>query len=169
MERPIYAYEYVEAPFDDITELLADASAVVLQSATDAAATHAGEVVSRLRVPLGGLEIGRDIRVEIGEFKPVEATRVKVPLRWRAASAAALFPSVEADLEVQALSLSPPYVQVSLVGMYKPPLGIVGAAGDAIAGHKVAEVAIRRLVADIAARLEQEIAARTTGRETADV
>jgi hypothetical protein len=167
MERPIHTYDYIDEPFDDVTEILADTTATVLQSATTRAAEHARETVSRLRVPLGGFEIARDVTIQIGTFDPIEARRVRVPIRFRAASRAALFPSVEADLEVQALSLDPPYTQITLVGAYKPPLGVLGAAGDAIAGHRIAEIAIRRLVQEIVARLKTELASRRAGLSTA--
>lgn len=159
MERPLYHYEYVDEPFDDIIELLADRPAVLLQPATEVAAEHAREVVATLHLPVGGFEVGRDVRVELGSFVPRELRCGSLPVSWHAEQHASLFPSVEAKLEVAALSLDPPVTQVSLVGSYRPPLGAVGTAVDAAAGHRVVEATVHRFVKDVVRRIREELAA----------
>lgn len=166
MQRPLYHYEYVDEPFDDVIELLADRPAVVLQPATDAAAAHAREVVTTLHVPIGGFEVGREVRIEFGDFVPRELRSGYVPVSWHAEQHAAMFPSVEAKLEVAALSLDPPVTQVSLVGSYLPPLGAVGTAVDAAVGHRVAEAAVHRFVKDVVRRIREELAAVGSGEPT---
>lgn len=158
MDRPLYHYEYVDEPFDDIIALLADRAADVLQPATDAAAEHAREVVTTLHVPIGRFEIGRDVRIEVGDFVPQQVRSGYVPISWRAEQSAAMFPSVRAELEVAALSLDPPVTQVSLVGSYEPPFGPVGVAADDLLGHRVAEATVHRFVADVVRRIRQELA-----------
>ena len=65
--------------------------------------------------------------------------------------------SVDATLELAALSFSPPMVQVTLAGVYHPPMGLVGRALDAVA-HRAAEAVIHRFVQDVAERLETLVA-----------
>lgn len=159
-ERNLYLYEYVELPFDDVAEVLARDPAAVLQPATDAAVEQARAVHRDLVVELGGFEVGREVTIEVGEFRPVEIRRVTVDLRWHASSATALFPSMRATLEVTALSFHPPRTQVSLVACYRPPLGVLGAAGDAVWGHRIAESAVHRFLHDVLSRVEQLVAAQ---------
>lgn len=158
LERPLYHYAYVDEPFDDIIELLADRAAAVLQTATDVAAEHAREVVTKLHVPVGRFEIGREVVIEVGDFVPQELRTGYVPVSWHAEEHAKLFPEVEAKLEVADLSIEPHVTQVSLVGSYRPPLGAVGAAADDVWGHRVAEAAIHRFVKDVVGPIREELA-----------
>lgn len=157
-ERNLYLYEYVDLPFDDVAEVLAADPAALLQPATDAAVEHAHAVHRDLVVELAGFEVGREVTIEVGEFRPAEIRRVTVELRWHASSAAAMFPSMRAILEVVALSFHPPRTQLALVATYEPPLGLVGAAGDRLWGGRVAESAVHRFLHDVVARVEQLVA-----------
>lgn len=154
-DRRLYTYEYVDVPYDDVTQLLAEDAAGVLQAATDTAASHADEVVARLTVEVAGFEVGRDVEIEVGEFQPVEIMHVEVPLRWHAQDSEALFPSMSASLEVRMVPVDTRRTQLVLNGSYEVPLGPVGAAIDVVAGHHVAEATVHRFVQDIAERLEQ--------------
>lgn len=158
VQRQLYLYEYVEAPFEDIAQVLAEKGATLFQAATDEAVERADSVRTDLVVDLGAFEIGREVEIELGEFDPVEVTRVKVHLNWRAAESAALFPSLSADLEAAALSLRPPLTQITIVGHYDPPLGLIGAAGDRLFGHRLAEAALHRFLHSVTRRLAEEAA-----------
>jgi hypothetical protein len=69
-----------------------------------------------------------------------------------------LFPEMTAELEIAALSVDDPLSQVSLIGTYVPPVGVVGAVGDRMGAlHRLADAAVHRLVKDICARLEDEL------------
>lgn len=160
MQRPLYAYEYVRQPFDEVARLLAEDPASILQAATDLAVDHAESLRTELSVKIGNFEIGRDITIETGEFEPRSMLAVAIPLRWRATSHGALFPSMTGTLELQALSLRSPLTQVTLVGTYEPPLGVLGAAGDALIGRHIAEATVHRFVDDVATRIEQQMQLR---------
>lgn len=157
--RMLYLYEYVNASFDDVSQVLAERGAALFQDATDAAVERAGSVRADLVVDLGGFEVGRDVVIEVGDFDPVEAMRSKVHLRWTASEHAGLFPALEAEFEVAALSLRPPLTQVTLLGSYKPPGGPIGAAADAMFGHRIAEAAMHRFLHKAVERLD-ELASR---------
>lgn len=153
MDRPLYAYTYADVAYDDAIALLAEDPEGVLQSATEASVEHADDVVARLELGVGGFEVGRDVVVHLGTFDPVEQLRGVLPLHWEAAQGHVLFPTVDATLEVAAMSLHPPMVQVTLTGNYHPPMGLVGRAIDRVA-HRAAEAVIHRFVRDVAERLE---------------
>ena len=155
MSRSLYTYEYVEASFEDVSKLLRDAPEQVLHPAADAAASHAHEVHRTLVVDLGRVEVARDITVEIGAFEPVETHRHKLALRWQATQDPGLFPQMAGHLEAIAMSTHPPLTQLSFVGEYVAPMGPLGAAGDAVLGHRFAELAIDRFVKEVAARIEE--------------
>lgn len=94
---------------------------------------------------------GHPAEVRVG---PVTATgsRLLRSIAWRSASAQRLVPMLEADLELA--SLDGYGCQLSLMGSYRPPLSVVGAAGDRLLGHRVAEACVRRFVLELAERLE---------------
>ena len=101
MERTLYAYTYLRQPFDEVARLLAEDPETFLQAATDEAASHAREFESELRVALGRFDVGREIAIEVGEFRPSAMQAVSLPLRWSAAEHESLFPSMQAVLELQ--------------------------------------------------------------------
>ncbi len=152
--RPLYAYAYADVPYDDAIAMLAEDPDGLLQSATDASVDHADQVVANLHLEVGGFDLGRDVVVEIGEFDPVEQLRGVLPITWRAAEGHVLFPTVDATLEVAAMSLHPPMVQVTLCGSYEPPLGPLGRVLDRTIARRLAEAVIHRFVHDVADRLE---------------
>lgn len=158
MDRPLYAYAYAEVPFDDAIAMLASDPEGLLQSATESSVEQAGEVVSNLRLEVGGFDLGRDVTIELGRFDPVEQLRAVVPISWRASAGHHLFPTLDASLEVAALSLQPPVVQVTVAGMYEPPMGLLGSVLDRTVLHRVAESVIHRFVHEVAERLEQRLA-----------
>lgn len=153
VQRQLYLYEYVDAPFDDIAQVLAERGPALFQEATAEAVARADKVRAELVVDLGAFEVGREVEIEVGAFDPIEVMRVKVHLNWKAAEASGLFPALSADLEVAALAFHPPLSQVTIVGHYDPPLGVLGAAGDALFLHRLAEAAMHRFLHDVCERL----------------
>lgn len=160
MSRLIYTYAYAKVAFDDAIALLAGDPERLLQDATDVSAADADSVVANLHVSIAGHDIDRDVTIELGEFDPVEVLRSVVPVRWRATRGHLWFPTMDATLEITALSLRPPLVQVTLAGSYEPPLGTLGAVLDAVAAHRIAEATAHTFVNEVARRLE-ELVART--------
>lgn len=157
MDRPLYAYAYAHVRYDDAIAMLAQDPQDLLQDAIDASVEHAHEVHASLHVPIGGFDLGRDVIVHLGTFQPVEQLRGTLPLRWEAATGQILFPTVHATLEIGALAVHSPGVQVTLVGSYTPPLGPVGGALDRAVTHRLAESVVHRFVQDVAERLEARV------------
>jgi uncharacterized membrane protein len=62
-------------------------------------------------------------------------------MSWRATGPGALFPSLEADLEVAPLSRN--RTQLSISARYRPPFGAVGRVIDSTMLHRVAEATIK--------------------------
>lgn len=155
MERHLYCYAYLEAPFDLVTRLLAEDAPAVMQEATDDAAERAGPLSRTLRVEVGGFEVGRDVRIELGDFEPRGIATSVVPLRWHAEHGRLLFPELAADLEVSALSFDPPLTQLTVSGSYEPPLGVIGAGADRVLLHRLAEATVHRFTHEVADRLRR--------------
>jgi len=101
-----------------------------------------------------GRRVGKRVQIEVG--RPFFlASKTILPLMWRATGAEALFPSLEADLEVASLSRN--RTQLSISARYSPPLGAVGRAIDKALLHRVAEATIK----DFLDRTGEVILART--------
>lgn len=166
MAKPheLRCYDYVNHPYADVRDALRGDLAGVFERATKSATGRAHQLVANLKVDMGALEIGTDVVVDVlsieeREEGPVGRTRTTfIQLRWAAARAAALFPSMEAELIVYPLSKDE--TQLELHGRYTPPLGAVGSALDSLIGHRVADAAVHRFVTDVASLLRAELAAR---------
>lgn len=163
VERTLHVYAYVEAPFDDVSHLLAADAAGVLQQATDESAEQAGTLSRKLRVAVGGFDVSNDVRIEVGDFEPRAVTRSVVPLRWHAEKGRLLFPQLTAELEVAAIVFDPPLTQLTVSGTYEPPLGALGAGADKLLLHRLAEATLHRFTHEVAdelrRRLERDAAA----------
>jgi hypothetical protein len=160
VERTLYCYAYVEAPFDDVSHELAVHAARIMQRATDESAEQAGTLSRTLRVAVGGFEVSRDVRIQVGDFEPRAVTRSVVPLRWQAEKGRLLFPSLTAELEVAAVVFDPPLTQISVSGTYEPPLGVLGAGADRLLLHRLAEATMHRFTHEVADELRRRLEAR---------
>ena len=71
-----------------------------------------------------------------------------VPLRWVATGAlGSAFPVLDANLELTAGEAG---TEPVVVGSYRPPFGVVGAAIDRLVMHGVAQATVRRFAAQLA-------------------
>lgn len=150
------AYDYVNRPYSTVRAALASDRSV-FRRATNAAASRADALAASLRVDLGGVEVGTGIDIVLESVEENDR-RTVLRIGWEASRAAALFPAMKATLSVYALS--PTETQLDLHGTYTPPLGLVGAALDSLALHRVAEASVHRFVTDIARLLRAELPER---------
>src|SRR5262249_23588647 len=125
-------YDYVNHPYAAVRDALRGDLGGIFERATKEAAGRAEALAASLKVDVGPLEVGTDVAIEPGGVEerdegPVGRTPTTfIRLRWKAARAAALFPSMEAELVVYPLSRSE--TQLELRGRYAPPFGAVGSA-----------------------------------------
>lgn len=165
MTRPIHAYSQAAVNFDDAIAVLAGDPERLLQDATDASVAHARSAVGNLHVRIGGMDIGREVHIELGDFEPIEVRRSVVPIRWQAEHGYLWFPTMDARLEVELLSTRLPLVQVTLSGGYTPPFGPLGEAIDAMAAHRIAEATTQTFVDEVTSRLQELVGATGVGGE----
>jgi hypothetical protein len=110
------------------------------------------KLLSELGFDLGKRRVGRRIKVEIGAPK-ASAGLIVMPIRWRAAKEAGLFPTLEGDLEIAAIGNA--RTQLGLSANYEPPLGVLGKIADRALFHRVAELTVKDFLERIGSRLDQ--------------
>jgi hypothetical protein len=160
--RQIRVYDYVNQPFERVRDaLLADATGI-FSRATSVAGERAHKLASALRVQVAGLEIRKEIEIEVAGFRESEragsgfARETRIGLSWKAAGDPGLFPTMTAELALYPLSGSE--TQLDLHGSYAPPLGPLGVAIDALLGHRVAEASVHQFMVDVAEQLRRDLA-----------
>lgn len=85
----------------------------------------------------------RSIEFDVAE--PIHGTdRTIFPIAWRAAGSSWLFPHMDAELVLEALSLD--VTRITFRGRYRPPLDRVGAMLDRLALHRVAKATVRNFL-----------------------
>ena len=163
MSRKLRCYDYVNHPYERVRDELKAHALDLFHDATKVAASRAHSVASGLRVNIGGIEVGTDIAISVkkiversGELSVPSTTRVH--LEWEAAKMPRLFPFMKAELAIYPLTATE--TQLDLSGRYEPPLGLLGEAMDAIAGHRIAEASVHRFLTDVAAHLRKTLADR---------
>ncbi|MEE8602007.1 CBS domain-containing protein [Euzebya tangerina] len=92
----------------------------------------------------------RTVRVRLGQAAPYPLG-LRIPLRWVAADAQALFPTFEGAIEIEDADVN--RLTVALVGSYEPPGGLVGAALDRTVLATAAEESVERLLTGLVQEL----------------
>ena len=159
--REIRCYDYVNHPYEQVREVLSRDALAVFQSATKAAASRAQSVASELRVDIGGIAVEADIKISLKNIdekgrEAMSGPVTKLQLEWEAAKMPRLFPFMKANLSIYPLTSTE--TQLDFSGVYEPPLGALGKAVNAIAGHRIAEVSVHRFINDVAGYLRQTLA-----------
>jgi hypothetical protein len=152
----IHCYDYVNHPYAEVRAALTKDAVGVFQSATKAAANRAQSVASELRVDVGGIAVGADIRVSIKSIEAKDREAMAEPvtrlqLEWEAATMPRFFPLMRAELSIYPLTAAE--TQLDFKGFYEPPFGPLGKAVNAVVGHRIAEASVHRFVSDVAGYL----------------
>jgi hypothetical protein len=151
--RRIRSFDYVNYPYERVRAALTADALAIFRSATAAASTRARSVVSALRVNVAGLEVAKEIEIEVSAIDERSASATGHPvtrlkLEWAATSAPRLFPLMKADLLVYPLTATE--TQLDFSGRYEPPFGWLGTAVNAAIGHRIAEASVDRFVGEVA-------------------
>lgn len=176
-KKHIHLYNTVLLPYQSVRKLLRHHADEVLQIPLDQSLAGVHEITTPLEFPVAGINVVKEAVLHVGEYAdlPGRIPMGRLELRWEPSDNAALFPLIEADLEVEPIDAE--RTMVSLLGLYQPPLGRLGEAVDRIMMHRLAEAAFERffrhllheMVAD-AARIMQPVddaaakASQLTGR-----
>ncbi len=146
----IHDFVQVPRPFAEVSSaILADGAG--LFGAPAAAAYGEGERLSLQLTPsLKHSAFGKRVEVDVGRAYQRD-DRLVVPIHWWASGATALFPQLEADLEVAPLGSDA--TQITLMGRYEPPLAGLGRQVDRLLLHRVAEASVRSFLTRVAASL----------------
>jgi hypothetical protein len=156
--REVRAYAYVNCSYDLVVELLRLDAVGVFQRATATAAERAQSLLSTMRATIGPFELGTEVVVRVRGIEessgPLGPT-TRLSLTWHAAQRTELFPTMEATLAVYALG--PGETQLDFSGKYRPPLGVVGAAFDAMLGHRIAEATVHRFLEEVSQRVRMDV------------
>lgn len=120
-------------------------------------------------IALRGVQAGGELQLRLASPRsaiPLPAKRGRVdvetayrrgdawvlPFHWRPTGPAALFPQIEAELQVAPLGANE--VRLSFSGHYRPPLGEVGHLADAVLMHRVVERSVRVFLGTLADDLQ---------------
>jgi len=157
--REIRCYEYVNHAYGRVRDALSGDAVAVFRAATRAASSRAESVAAQLRVQVAGLEVAKDIAITVRGLDEVRgadgAPVTRLALEWEAADSPRLFPFMQAELSIYALTATE--TQLDFAGRYEPPLGALGSAMNAVVGHRIAEASVHRFLQDVARHLRHEL------------
>ncbi len=110
---------------------------------------------ARVRVGPGGPDwLGKTVAVYLGEAHGDERA-LTIPLIWEATGHAGMFPRFEGELRLA--GLDPERAELSLSGLYRPPLGRAGLALDETLLAGVAHATVRSFLRRVARVLEEDL------------
>jgi hypothetical protein len=156
--RAIRCYDYVNHPYERVRDAFAGDTLARFQDATRAASSRAESVAAQLRVNIAGVEVAKDIAIEVRSIEehargPDGSPSMRLSLQWEAADTPRLFPFMQAELSVYPLTSTE--TQLDFAGHYEAPLGALGTAMNAIVGHRIAEASVHRFLNDVARHLRE--------------
>jgi hypothetical protein len=161
----LHDFAYVDAPADVVCARILEAHGAWLGPlATDAVGE--GEAL-RIRIGPAGPSAGRSEAavVELGPPRRRADNALVLPLTWRVSGVGATFPVLSADLEIAALGAA--RTQLTLMGRYDPPVGVLGRRLDQLLFQRIAEATIRSFLRRVAEALERPPGDATTTGEAA--
>ncbi len=161
MAKEIRSFDYVNHPYDKVRDALTSGAPSVFRSATHAAASRSQSVAAALQVEIAGLKVVKDVDISVRDIEEDRAGARSAPctrlaIEWSAASSPGLFPLMNAELAIYPLTATE--TQLEFSGEYKLPMGWLGSAVDAVAGHKIAEASVHRFVSQVAEYLRSTLA-----------
>lgn len=160
-EQDIRCFQYVNRPYEEVSDALVNDAIGVFERATRSATYRANTLVSSLKVNIAGFEVGKDVVVRVrrvnrdAQLPHLAQHATRIELEWGAATNTALFPSMKATLLVY--SLGPRETQLDLRGSYEPPGGLFGTVADKLVGHRIAEASVHRFLEEVSSRLSVEL------------
>ena len=158
--RSIHFYDYVNHPYEKVREALRVNTLNVFQNATKTASKRAKDISSEIYMNIAGIEVGTDISIDVQNFetKPEDINspqKTIIGIEWTATKNPKLFPVMKAELSIYPLTATE--TQLDLAGDYEVPLGKLGDVLDALIGHRIVKISVRRFINDVAAYLRSEL------------
>jgi hypothetical protein len=139
----IHEYESVRCPFEDVPKFLDG----FFSKHTD----EAGAAVIELRAPLADIKLEHDVLVSLSPL-PAYKGYERIAIRW-VPTGHGPYPTFEGIL--CASDEGSGFSRLDIDGTYQPPFGAAGALFDAAFGKRLAEAAVRELLANLKASVEE--------------
>lgn len=139
----------IQRPYDEVEKGFVSAPTAWLPAMVESA-YESGDGI-RAKVGIGKAnKLTKEVIVRVGDTM-TDRRRTVLPIRVEAAGATALFPQLDADLEITPFDSDT--TQLVLKGSYRPPLGAAGAVLDRALLHRVAESVVENFLERVAVRI----------------
>lgn len=142
----------IARPVEDVAAALVSGGETLIGESL----AHVDDDVTHMRGRVGprgsASVLGKAVVVKPGPVRR-HGDSTLVAFTWRPAGTAALFPEMDADLEVSPVGLD--RTELTLRGRYEPPGGAVGRGMDRLILHRLAEATVRSFLGELASRLAQ--------------
>lgn len=147
----------VDCPYDDVARRLEEDLDGVLGAAVQSTSAD-GRLRRKVSPPGWPDALGRSVFLRVGPVRRHTAGLL-VAFSWESIGAPALFPRLEADIEVVPYGTS----ETSLVlrGRYDPPAGPLGRRLDDLVLHRIALATIRSFLETVRDRLDPAAASQS--------
>jgi len=131
-------------------------------------AAEAEAATGRLLLEVGVKVAGRSLRrlgvVLLSHWITTSSGGSVIHITWASEQHPALFPTVDAELEIEPLGSQ--RTQLGLSAQYEPPLGLLGRGVNRVLLHRVAEAAAKDLVDSAAGLVKDRVAAARGQQQT---
>jgi hypothetical protein len=153
-------YDCVNQPYEVVRDTLLASPLAVFRHAITSVMLRNEAIGAEPDAKAEPLDIGAEVAIRLRAIEagrsPNDHPAIKLVLECRTVRKPALFPTMQAELWMYALT--PAETQLELCGTYEPPRGISGGAVDENAVHRVARESLASFVQDVARSLRGRLA-----------
>jgi hypothetical protein len=139
-------------PTQAVEQALLASPATWLPRLADQAGILGEDLLAEVGLGPAGRGLRKRVQVELGQVVH-HPSRTTLAMTWQPTGAGALFPVLEADLEIGALGAH--RTQLALSASYRPPLGSVGRAIDRALLHRVAEATVKDFLDQVGVAIQR--------------
>lgn len=147
MKRDIQFVRAIDVPYEKVRDHLRDRAASLLGDGSD-------PIRTTLTTRIHGTDISRDVTMQIVGFDEPASAVAGAHLMFSADASrhTDLFPHLEARLD--AIPVTDQRTALFMIATYKPPLGVIGGAVNALGLHRLAQQSLDNLFDHIANQLQ---------------
>jgi hypothetical protein len=153
MQRAVHVTASTRASFDRAKAALVREPAGILSDEQGARDRRTFLVNLAVNVGRGGSSVHQRVEVHLKGVH-LEGRVARWEFEWNAVGHPGLFPVMHGELTLEPRET---HALLTLRGTYEPPMGVVGAVGDSVAGRRVARQSVTDYVARVAQRVDAAV------------
>lgn len=158
-------FEVIDEPLHVVVSALEDNTEELILGALNDVRVRGEHVLAKVKPDSWPALLSKTVEVRVGDPR-IHRDCVLIPFRWTVAGGMALFPALEADVELAPFGDG--QTEVTIRGNYEPPGGALGRQLDQVLLHRIATSTVRAVLRSLCETLtDHAVATRSASQAEA--